>query len=49
MSQEANANLIAHQQGMEVEEKILRHFDLSSQYGVCCLVSPRVLYKKRVI
>ncbi|KAJ5356941.1 hypothetical protein N7517_011550 [Penicillium concentricum] len=25
----------AHQQGMDVEEKILRHFDLSSQYGPC--------------
>lgn len=36
MGQEANSNLIAHQQGMDVEEKILRHFDLSSQYGVCC-------------
>ncbi|KAJ5783132.1 hypothetical protein N7457_004906 [Penicillium paradoxum] len=23
----------AHQQGLDVEEKILRHFDLSSQYG----------------
>lgn len=36
MGQEANSKLIAHQQGMDVEEKILRHFDLSSQYGVCC-------------
>lgn len=29
-----------HQQGLSVNEKILRHFDLSSQYGVslplCC-------------
>ncbi|KGO76345.1 DNA polymerase delta, subunit 4 [Penicillium italicum] len=25
----------AHQGGMDVEEKILRHFDLSSQYGPC--------------
>ncbi|KXG52813.1 DNA polymerase delta, subunit 4 [Penicillium griseofulvum] len=25
----------AHQEGMDVEEKILRHFDLSSQYGPC--------------
>ncbi|EKV15806.1 DNA polymerase delta subunit 4, putative [Penicillium digitatum PHI26] len=24
----------AHQQGMDIEEKILRHFDLSSQYGL---------------
>ena len=24
-----------HQQGISVNEKILRHFDLSSQYGVC--------------
>jgi DNA polymerase delta subunit 4 len=24
-----------HQQGLGLEEKILRHFDLSSQYGVC--------------
>lgn len=24
-----------HQQGLSVNEKILRHFDLSSQYGVC--------------
>lgn len=23
-----------HQQGLSVNEKILRHFDLSSQYGV---------------
>ncbi|KAJ5770154.1 uncharacterized protein N7511_002205 [Penicillium nucicola] len=30
-----------HQQGMDVEEKILRHFDLSSQYGPCIGI-PRV-------
>ncbi|KAJ5990202.1 hypothetical protein N7522_010409 [Penicillium canescens] len=24
-----------HQQGIDVEEKVLRHFDLSSQYGPC--------------
>lgn len=24
-----------HQQGLSVNEKVLRHFDLSSQYGVC--------------
>lgn len=39
-----------HQQGLSVNEKILRHFDLSSQYGVCldsswrfqCPASPRL-------
>ncbi|CAG8086889.1 unnamed protein product [Penicillium salamii] len=25
----------AHQEGIDMEEKILRHFDLSSQYGPC--------------
>ncbi|KAJ5295781.1 hypothetical protein PENANT_c001G07709 [Penicillium antarcticum] len=30
-----------HQQGIDVEEKILRHFDLSSQYGPCIGI-PRV-------
>lgn len=38
---------IVHQADLDLEEKILRHFDLSSQYGVCdamlyietCLVS----------
>lgn len=24
-----------HQADLDLEEKILRHFDLSSQYGVC--------------
>lgn len=24
-----------HQQHLNLEEKIIRHFDLSSQYGVC--------------
>jgi len=28
-----------HQQGLSVNEKVLRHFDLSSQYGVCFLLS----------
>ena len=27
-----------HQQGLSVNEKILRHFDLSSQYGVSSLL-----------
>jgi len=27
-----------HQQGLSVNEKILRHFDLSSQYGVCVTI-----------
>ena len=26
---------IVHQQGLSLNEKILRHFDLSSQYGPC--------------
>lgn len=26
---------IVHQADLDLEEKILRHFDLSSQYGVC--------------
>lgn len=28
---------IVHQDDLDLEEKILRHFDLSSQYGVCLM------------
>lgn len=28
---------IVHQEDLSLHEKILRHFDLSTQYGVCCL------------
>lgn len=33
---------LVHQGDLDVEEKILRHFDLSSQYGVCdtCETAP---------
>lgn len=27
-----------HQADLDLEEKILRHFDLSSQYGVCICI-----------
>ena len=27
-----------HQEGLSTEEKILRYFDMSSQYGVSCLL-----------
>lgn len=30
----AVGKLIVHQGGLSLDEKILRHFDLSSQYGV---------------
>lgn len=30
----AGGELIVHQGGLSLDEKILRHFDLSSQYGV---------------
>lgn len=30
----AGGELIVHQGGLPLDEKILRHFDLSSQYGV---------------
>ena len=29
-----------HQEGLSVHEKVLRHFDLSSQFGVCCPKAP---------
>lgn len=32
-----------HQQGLSVNEKILRHFDLSSQYGVSLSFTPGVI------
>ncbi|KAK4692396.1 DNA polymerase delta subunit 4, partial [Lecanoromycetidae sp. Uapishka_2] len=35
-----------HQQGLSVDEKILRHFDLSSQYGPCIGI-PRMKRWKR--
>ncbi len=31
-----------HQRGLSVHEKILRHFDLSSQYGVSLSIYPSI-------
>ena len=31
-----------HQRGLSVDEKILRHFDLSSQYGVSPSIHPSI-------
>lgn len=35
-----------HQEGLSLEEKVLRHFDLSSQYGPCIGIS-RIMRWKR--
>lgn len=37
---------IVHQEGLSVNDKILRHFDLSSQYGPCVGI-PRLKRWKR--
>lgn len=36
----ADFTLTVHQKDLSLEEKILRHFDLSSQYGVCIPLFP---------
>lgn len=33
--QQTDSGNAVHQQDLDLNEKILRHFDLSSQYGVC--------------
>lgn len=38
-----------HQQGLSVNEKILRHFDLSSQYGVCFLPICYTIVSKKTL
>lgn len=35
-----------HQQGLSLNEKILRHFDLSSQYGPCIGVARMKRWKR---
>ena len=37
---------IVHQQGLSLNEKILRHFDLSSQYGPCIGIARMKRWKR---
>jgi hypothetical protein len=39
---------IVHQEDLSMNEKILRHFDLSSQYGVCLSALCSLLICNRV-
>ena len=42
----ANGMRVVHQQGLSLNEKILRHFDLSSQYGPCIGVARMKRWKR---
>ena len=38
LKEEARIAPRVHQKGISVHEKVLREFDLSSQFGVCCMI-----------